>query len=626
MGVGQFSAPDAASSEGRQGTCVRKAFVRATRCAAAGALLLAAGADAGGAGPEPPIQLQDVTEAAGVHFLHTPNTAMIPGFQDWVVSGVAIADFNRDGYPDIFWASGGGKSGEPLPDFLFINNGDGTFTDRAAEWGIAIVHGACGACAGDFDGDGWPDIYVTSFGNGTNNQGQVGKNILWRNNGDGTFTNVAIPAGVAFTGMTISSGYGCAFGDYDLDGNLDLAVASWVNSAVGNRLFRNNGNGTFTDVTATAITFPSPLWGFQPAFADMDGDGWPELLLAADFKTSCYFRNNGNGTFTNITQASGTGLDQNGMGQCIGDFNNDRRLDWYVTSIFSDNPLPSSGLGNMLYMNAGSPGVHSFVEVAQSAGVDDGGWGWGAAAVDLDHDTWLDIVTVNGRPGSPEHSLEQEYLFRNNGDGTFTEMALEAGLDFIGEGKASCVLDYDRDGAMDIAIGFNGNFSGVSSPGAPSKLYRNVGGSASGNWLHIVFETTHNPRIAPQGFGTRVEATIGGTTLIRYVDGGPNFLGTSEICAHFGLGQAPVIDTLVIRWPRGYVTTLHGVAVNQHLTIAAPALCDFNGDGVVDGGDLGLLLGAWGPLGTSANRKADVNNDGVVNGADLGILLGAWSS
>ncbi len=552
------------------------------------------------------ITLTDQTAAAGVQFTHIPNALAIPGPQDYMVAGIAVGDYNRDGYPDMFWAAGGMS-----PDRLFINNQDGTFTDRAAEWGVAAVHANCGACAGDYNNDGWVDIYLTSFGNGNDNQGQVGKNRLYRNNGDGTFTDVAVEAGVNVTATVIPSGYGCSFGDYDLDGDLDLAVAAWFVPAAGNRMFRNNGDGTFTNVTGQALSFPGTTWGFQTNFVDMDGDGFPELLLSADFGSSRYYINNGDGSFHDHTVASNTGQDQNGMGQCVADFNNDGLFDWYVTSIFLDVPQPNSGTGNMLYMNLGN---HQFEEVGVAAGVVDGGWGWGTIAVDLDHDTWVDIVEVNGRPGNAEHSFEQEYIFRNNGNGTFSEMAIEAGLTYQAEGKSISYIDFDRDGDMDFLITFNGDLV---------KLYRND--SNGGNWLHLTFDTQNNARLAPLGLGSKVTATIGGQSYVRFVDSGPSFLATSETAAHFGLADAKVIDELRIDWPRGYTTILQNVAVNQHLTIESPALLDFNADGSVGVADLLILLGKWGNI-SGSDLRADVDNDGSVGVADLLILLGGWSS
>ncbi|MFO0874189.1 MAG: FG-GAP-like repeat-containing protein [Phycisphaerales bacterium] len=557
------------------------------------------------------IMVTDRSVDTHIAFMHKPLALAIPGPQDWMPAGIAIADYNNDGWQDIFWASGGGST----PDHLFINNGDGTFVDQAAAWGLTDIHAACGACAGDYNDDGFLDIYVTSFGNGTNNQGQVGKNRLYRNNGNGTFTNVAEAAGVAFTGLTIASGYGCCFGDYDLDGDLDLAIAAWYAPAKANRLYRNNGDGTFTDVTTTALTIPPTTWGFQTRFADMDHDGWPDLLLSADFGTSRYYRNNGNGTFSDLTESSGTGQDQNGMGQCIGDFNNDGMLDWYVTSIFLDVQQPASGEGNKLYINTGSPGNHTYVETSVAAGVANGGWGWGTVAVDLDQDGWLDIVEVNGRPSNAEFTGEQEYLWHNNTDGTFTEMALPSGLTYKAEGKSLATVDFDRDGDMDFLITFNNDLV---------KLYRND--SNGGNWLSVALDTPNNPLLAPNGFGARVVVTAGGHDQVRVIDSAPSFLNTGEFAAHFGLGQSTTIDKIRIEWPRGYVSTLEHVDVNQFLALIGPSLADLSADGVVDGADLAMLIDRWGAVGLSADRKADVNNDGVVDGVDLGILLDAWGT
>lgn len=554
------------------------------------------------------IGLVDRTVQAGTNFTHQPYGPGIPGPQDYMAAGIAVADFNNDGWPDIFWASGGIE-----PDRLFINQQNGTFQNQAAAWGVGVIHCACGASAADYDNDGWVDIYVTSFGYSSNNAGQVGKNRLYRNNGNGTFTNVAVEAGVAFTSFTISSGYGSAWGDYDLDGDLDLAVMAWYSPAQGNRLFRNDGDGTFTDVTGSALVFPANTWGFQSRFADMDNDGWPELLCAADFGTSRYYKNDGDGTFTDLTQVNGTGIDQNGMGQCVGDFDNDGRLDWYVTSIYLDVPQANSGSGNMLYLNSGG---HQFAESATPAEVGDGGWGWGTVAVDLDQDGWLDIVEVNGRPGNVEFTGEQEYVFRNLGDGAFEEVALTAGLTFKAEGKSCSYVDYDRDGDMDLAITFNGSLV---------KLYANESPDA-GSWLHLTFDNGDNPLIAPNGFGARVTAIVGEQAYVRYQDGGPNFNGTSELCTHFGFGEATVVDQLIVRWPRGYVTHLENVAVDQHLVIEAPSLHDFDGSGLVDGADIAVVLGMWGNLGTSGDRRADTNNDGTVDGADIAGVLGAWGT
>ncbi len=559
------------------------------------------------------ITLENRSVAAGLVANHAADEICICA-QSWMTGGMAVGDFNNDGLQDIFWIGGGATA-----DKLFINQGGGTFIDRASDWGIDGLHAGCGASVGDYNDDGFLDIYVTSFGDPDvcnpelcfpADVDQVGVHRLYRNNGDGSFTNVAEEAGVSFSSQTIGTGYGSAFGDYDLDGDLDLFVASWFPSADGNRLYRNNGDGTFTDVTDDALGDGiDDVWGFQPAFVDMDGDLYPELLLAADFETSCYFRNNGDGTFTNITVESGTGLDDNGMGQTVADFNNDGLLDWYVTSVHNATPPPGNNPGNMLYLNLGN---HSYEEVSIEAGVNDGGWGWGTVALDLDQDGWMDIVEVNGR-NSKQWEPERAKLFHNLQDGTFEDIAEIAGLDSDGQGRGVVAFDADNDGDLDLAISTNAG---------PLAYYRNQ--TAAGNWLRVLLDTSGNPLLPPNGFGARIVATIGGVSRHRHLNSNPSYLATSELSVHFGFGEETLIDELRVIWSRGYETVLTNVAVNQHLTITAPSLADLSADGIVGPTDLAQLLVAWGPVTDSSTLFADLDNDGAVGPTDLAILLVAW--
>ncbi len=563
------------------------------------------------------VTLTESTGGAGLTAMHSPDAEGIPFLQEWMTGGVGVGDFNADGCMDVYWVGGGG-----VPDKLFINacDGSGTFTDEAGAWGLTDLHCGNGVAIGDYDADGRTDIYVTSFGvPGSPNNGP-GQHRLYHNDG-GSFTNVAAAAGVNFSCPAATgnpAGYGAAFGDYDLDGFLDLCVASWWGDDECLRLYHNDGDGTFTDVTNTALGEDlGALWGFQPAFVDMDGDRYPELLIAADFITSRYFVNNADGSFTDMTGPSGTGLDENGMGQTVADFDNDGLLDWYVTSIHKDNPLPGDvNVGNMLYM---AQGGHVYVENSGPAGANNGGWGWGTVAVDLDHDTRVDILEVNGRPdvcgpGGGEWACEQGYLFRNTGNAVFTDIAAAAGFDHAGEGRGIALIDADNDGDLDVLV--------TTSSGSFS-YYRND--TAGGNWLRIVLDTSTNPLLAPHGFGTRVQATVAGQTYVRYLSGSPSYLATSEPAVHFGLGAAATVDELRVEWSRGYVSTFNDVAVNVQMTVIAPAPGDLDADGVVGILDFLALLAAWGPCAQPpAACIADLDNDGLVGITDFLALLGNW--
>ncbi len=541
----------------------------------------------------PPV-FTEVTAECGLFGLYDLSQFSAVRF---MAAGGATGDFNRDGWADLFVLSGAAA-----PDRLFINNGDGTFTDRAAEWGLTEPHLGMGAAVGDYDGDGWLDIYVTSFGPVEGEE--PGVHRLYRNLAGQSFVESALVAGVSQTSPGVPDGFGAAFGDYDLDGDLDLAVAGWRENSGSNRLFRNDG-GTFVDVTPDAIlTSLSGVRGFSPRFVDMDGDRYPELLWVADFNTSKYLVNNTDGTFRNETQASGTGKDGNGMGNTIGDYDNDGDLDWVVTSIF-DEQFPWL-LGNMHYSQSAD---HQFDEVGRTLGTSDAGWGWGAVSSDFNHDGRLDLAITGGYSGP--YWTRPPRLLSNQPDETFIDDAPAAGLSYAGQGRGLIDFDYDNDGDHDLLFLYNNE---------PMRLYRNDTPRENANWLRVKLANAGRSNIAPDGFGSRVRVVVGESSQLRYIDGGCNYLSQSELVAHFGLAEAAIVDQVVIEWPTGEETLLQQVAANQTLEVSAALLAaDATGDGRVNLSDLGLVLAAFGACGGDAAYQpaADLDASGCIDLTDL---------
>jgi len=534
-------------------------------------------------------------------------------------SGACVGDFNADTWPDLFIACMGDK-----PDVLYINQQDGTFVDMASPYGVAVAHLGGGAAAGDVNNDGYMDLYVVSQGDP--GLSEAGRNKLYINNGPNheghfSFSEIATGAGVNHT-IDGAGGETPAFGDIDLDGDLDLIVATWLYAPNGNRVFENQfmetGTVTFVDITDEVL---EPYqrgvdWvrGFTPHIVDITGDRYPEILLTADFRTSQLYVNNGldeNGraSFRNVTEKAQIIYDYNGMGAAVADFNGDQLLDWFMTNIHT-----GAGIGNTLYMNTGTDALGDplFLNQAAPRGVDNCEWGWGVLADDFDHDTDQDLIAVGGFPGWP---LDEIAFWRNDGTGFFSEDQADIGLDIVTDARGIVSMDYDKDLDLDIVVA---NFNTAVT------FYKNdmdlSGGTA--NVVRVRLDTTTHPCMAPHGLGAEIRATAAGTTQLHPVHNKASYLGQAELITHIGLGSATQIDTLEVTWNDGTTTTLTGVAANQEIVVNAYAAADMNQDGAVSFPDVGAFLGAF----TAQDGAADFSGDGAVSFPDVGAFLGAFTS
>jgi hypothetical protein len=485
----------------------------------------------------------DVTTAAGFNYIHgyTALNLGLYGERQVTVAGVAAGDYDADGWVDLYVVHG-----SIGPNLLFRNLGNGTFEEVGAAAGVDLTgNESSGPIFADLDGDGRVDLLIGGI-NGTTP-------ILFHNRGNGTFENVTLISGMG----TLDNSFSIAAGDYDRDGDLDIYIAHWNSLQTDGHLWRNNGDGTFTDVTTSSGLTTSGLYDFTPNFADFNNDGWPDLLIAADFGTSQVYLNNGNGTFTNATTSVIS--DENGMGAAVGDFDNDGYLDWFVTSIYDPNGVAEGNwgiTGNRLYRNRGDG---SFEDATDSAGVRMGYWGWGSCFADFNNDGFLDLFHVNGFSGDEPTSTREfendpSRLFISNGDGTFTERSEELGIKDTEQGRGVVCFDYDRDGDIDIFIANNRQ--------APRLFRNNVG-----NRLHFLNIKLRGSPPNTEAVGARIFVTANGQTQMREVRAGSNYLSQDPVEAHFGLGNAAKADDIRIVWPSGATTTQNNIPANQFLII-----------------------------------------------------------
>jgi len=536
------------------------------------------------------VSFTDVTVAAGVSY--TQWQPLVPEYDSrlYMTGGAAAGDFDGDGWIDLF------VTRLDNTDILYRNLGNGTFQDVSGLAGFNQPLQTNGATWGDVDNDGDLDLYVTTL------LDTSGRYYLYINDGNGVFIEEAVARGADLFMWSPSNGFSSTFGDYDRDGYLDLFTVEY-NSNPGeenSRLLRNLGTakpGAFEDATlaagleVNASQVAAISLGFAPTFADMDRDGHVDLLVVGDFGDSQLFWNNGDGTFTNGTLPAGVGTDDNGMGSAIGDYDGDGDLDWFVSSIYEavstcDTRKCTWGdTGNRLYRNNGD---RTFGDVTDAAGVREGDWGWGATFLDYDNDGDLDLTHTNGmfflKFSIAEPFEHDQTRFWENRNGVFIDVATQVGITDVGLGKGLLTFDYDNDGDLDLFI--------VNNAGQPI-LYRNDGGNAN-DWLRV---KTVGTQSNADGIGAQItvvpDEAEPGDFLYHEVTAGSNFLGQNEGIAHFGLGEFEgTIDRVTIEWPAtGIVQVIEDIVPNSLLTAREPILGvpgDFNTDGMVDAADYNL--------------------------------------
>jgi hypothetical protein len=475
----------------------------------------------------------DVTSVAGLHVTGETFASPIWG------------DFNRDGYLDVFV-----DNRHKGPPYVYQNNGNGTFTDVFSTSGINLIGDRQGSAWVDFDNDGDLDL---SFIKGASNNHTLGikKDELYANFRTGSFRNMATQAGVT---NTWGRGRGVAWADYDNDGFVDLIVGNFMTDLV---LYRNNGNKTFTDVTAQ--TGLSHLQYTNCAFADYNNDGFQDIMCVVAYPknvqglSDILLQNNGDGTFTDIS--SKAGIAPLLKGQCIawGDYDNDGDLDLFVSRGTENDPVKQT-----LYRNNGDGG---FTDVGDEARVGSTRNNRAAAWGDYDNDGYLDLYVVNS--GGDPAGKGPNNLYRNNHDGTFTDVARVEGVDDLiaSRGRGATWADYDNDGFLDLFIA--NDEDQTQFPEGPQVLYHNQGNA--NHWLKIKLVGTVSNR---QGLGVKVTVQTDGTTQLREANGASgHFFSQSASPLHFGLGNATIIDEIRVTWPSGVNQVLDQTGVNQEITI-----------------------------------------------------------
>jgi hypothetical protein len=530
-----------------------------------------------------PVKFQNVAAQAG---LTAPT--IFGGRTTWKYilettgCGAAFFDYDNDGWVDIFLPNGTtleGTESPPPANRLYHNNRDGTFTDVTEKAGLVKSGWGQGVCIGDYDNDGFDDLFVTYWGH----------SVLYHNNSDGTFTDVTQKAGLDVAEVTW--GAGCAFLDYDRDGFLDLFITNYVDfdlktaplpnasasnciyrgmavncgprglKKARNHLYHNNGDGTFTDVTEkSGIAKAPPSFGLGVLVGDFNNDSYPDIYVSNDSEAAYLFWNNRDGTFTEGAMIAGVGTDaegrnQSGMGVAAADYNCDGLLD-ILKMNFSDD-LPN------LYHNDGG-GLFEEVTLEAGLGLHRDYLGWGCGFLDVDNDGWPDAFWVNGHvypelegvKNSPTHFRLPMVLYHNLGNGKFEDVSNRAGAALQQKivGRGAAFGDFDNDGMVDILV----------NPINDLPILLKCESTSGNNWITLKLIGSKSNRSA---IGARVRCVTGKHSQIDEVRSGGSFMSQSDLRVHFGLGKAPQVDLLEVSWPSGRVDQFNGVAVNKIMTL-----------------------------------------------------------
>jgi len=543
--------------------------VKSSRIAAA--ILLTTffyGLSSAGSEPELP-RFTDVTRQAGIRAKHSYGDEDLSNIVEGTGAGAMLFDYDGDGWLDIYFLNGcwlkdvndnrGRKLRGKLSNSLYRNNGDGTFTEMTEKAGVGDKGYGVGCSAADFDNDGDLDLYVLNYG----------PNVFYRNNGDGTFTDISAPSGLANADWSLSA----PWFDYDGDGDLDVYVVNYLKYDAGafrsfypaagypgplsysgrpDVLYRNNGNGTFTDVTIEAGVRNPNGRGMSATVADLNNDGHLDIYVTNDAMENYYYRNTGRGTFTEEALVAGLAFGEGGqgvssMGPAVGDIDRDGRLDIYI---------PDMGYGCLL-INRGDY-FEDRTAPSRLAVVCGQYTGWGGLLLDYDNDGYLDVFVANG--DAHHEYTEEDVLMRNDGTGSFVDVARQSGAYFTEKyvGRGATYGDYDNDGDLDLLV--------VNLNDTP-RLLRNDGGNRN-HWLTV---DARLPGGKSHAVGARVTVTTGSLVQIRDVIPVTGYLCQADPRAHFGLGQAEHADTVEIRWPDGRTTRLENVKGNRILTVVQDA-------------------------------------------------------